>query len=258
MVEATTLFFWLSALGAMLLLGALTWLRSRQRHDVSIVDSIWSLLFLLAALVWALQASGPRTALVLLLVAFWSLRLSIYITLRHRGKPEDRRYQAIRARNEPGFALKSLWLVFGLQAAIAWVVAVPLGVAIASATALGALDIAGGLLVIAGLLIEAVADAQMGAFRARVDSAGQVMQSGLWRYSRHPNYFGESMIWWGFYLFALSAGGAWSVFSPIIMTLLLLKVSGVTLLEQDMHERRPGYREYVQRTSVFIPWPPRR
>ncbi len=250
--------FWLSALGAMLLLGVLTWARSLQRRDVSIVDSIWSLLFLVGAVVWALQSGGPRTVVVVALVAAWSLRLSIYITWRHRGKPEDRRYQAIRARNQPNFEWKSLWLVFGLQALIAWVVAIPLGLAIASDAPLNALDGIGVSCVVAGLLVEAVADAQMGAFRGRSDSAGQVMASGLWRYSRHPNYFGESVIWWGFYLIALAAGGGWTVFSPVVMTLLLLKVSGVTLLEQDMHERRPAYRDYVARTSAFIPWPPRR
>ena len=128
---------------------------------------------------------------------------------------------------------------------------------LASSAPLGPLDWAGALLVAFGIVFEAVADAQLARFRRDPASAGRVLDSGLWRWSRHPNYFGECCVWWGFYLVAVAAGGAWTVFAPLLMTLLLLRVSGVTLLEKDIGERRPGYREYVARTSAFIPRPPR-
>jgi steroid 5-alpha reductase family enzyme len=111
--------------------------------------------------------------------------------------------------------------------------------------------------VLFGILFESIADAQLAAFKARPDSQGQVMDTGLWRYTRHPNYFGECCVWWGFYLFAVSAGGWWSIVSPLLMTILLLRVSGVTLLEKDIGERRPAYRDYVQRTNAFIPGLPK-
>ncbi len=250
--------YWLSPLPALALLGVLTWWRSVRCKDVGIVDSIWSLLFLLAGLVWAAQHSGPRSDSMLILIAIWAARLSLYITLRHHGQPEDRRYQAIRARNQPNFELKSLWLVFGLQVVIAWILAIPLGAVIESQRALSWWDAAGFALFIVGLAVESLADAQMASFRKRPQAVDAVMDSGLWRYSRHPNYFGECLLWWGIYAIAIGAGAPWTVFSPLIMTLLLLKVSGVALLERDLTARRPAYRDYIRRTSPFIPWWPRR
>src|SRR5262249_20200326 len=143
----------------------------------------------------------------------WALRLSLYIFWRHRGQPEDRRYQDIRRRNEPHFAWKSLYLVFGLQAVIAWIVAVPLMATCASATAWNALDAMGLALFAFGLAFEAVADAQLAAFKARPRHDDAVLETGLWRYSRHPNYFGECCVWWGLWVMALAAGAWWSIVS---------------------------------------------
>ncbi len=188
------------------------------------------------------------------LAGAWALRLSIYIAWRHRGQPEDRRYQAIRRRNEPNFQWKSLYLVFGLQALLGWLVAAPLMAAVASPAPWSPLDGVGVAVAAFGLLYEAVADAQMARFRADPRNRGTVMDRGLWRFSRHPNYFGECCLWWGLWLVAAGAGAWWTVLSPLLMTVLLLKVSGVPLLEQDLGRHRPGYADYVRRTPSFVPW----
>jgi steroid 5-alpha reductase family enzyme len=227
---------------------------------VSIVDSLWSLLFVLAAVTYAIvaeEALGSRATLVLVLVSVWGIRLAAYITWRNRGHGEDFRYQKIRARNQPGFAFKSLYLVFGLQAVLAWVISLPLLAAIHSDAPFGWLDFAGVALWGVGFVFEAGGDWQLARFKADPANRGQVLDTGLWRYTRHPNYFGDFCIWWGFFLIALSAGGAWSMVGPILMSVLLLKVSGVALLEKDIGERRPDYRDYVARTNAFFPGPPR-
>ncbi len=233
------------------------WALSLRLRDASIVDIAWGFLVLAPAVVAASHAPGVRSAAVLALAAGWALRLSLHIWWRHRGQPEDRRYQAIRARNEPGFGWKSLYLVFMLQAVLAWIVAAPVSAAATSDAPWSTLDALGVSLVVLGLLFEAVADAQLARFKAAPRHRGQVMRTGLWRYSRHPNYFGECLLWWGFWLMALAAGAAWTVISPLLMTWLLLKVSGVTLLEKDIVARRPDYEDYMRRTSAFIPWRPR-
>lgn len=249
----------LLGLAAMAALAAATWVISTLRHNVAYVDRIWSLLFVSATLVYAqaLPATGPRAAWVLTLVLAWGLRLSGHITWRGWGHDEDRRYLAIRARNQPNFAFKSLFIVFGLQAVLGWVVSAPLLLALAGPQALNLADAAGMALCAFGIAFEAVADWQLVRFQRNAALRGQVMDSGLWRYSRHPNYFGECCAWWGFFFIALGAGAPWTVASPLIMTWLLLKVSGVALLEKDIAERRPGYRDYVRRTSAFIPRPPK-
>jgi len=248
----------LIALALLLALGAVTWLVSLVKHDVSIVDSLWPVLILVAGLSYAaaLPQVGPRAAWVLCLASLWAVRLALHITWRGWGEPEDRRYQQIRARNEPGFRWKSLVLVFALQAALAWVVSWSLLVALARQEAWSWLDTFGVVLIVGGGLFEAVADGQLARFKAGADNAGRVMDRGLWSTTRHPNYFGEWCVWWGFYLLALSVPAWWAVASPLLMTVLLLKVSGVTLLEQDITERRPAYRDYVARTNAFFPgWP---
>jgi steroid 5-alpha reductase family enzyme len=249
----------LAALAAIAILALAGWALSVRLRNAGVVDSLWSLFFLLGAGVYAAVAGaeGPRAWLLLALVALWALRLSGYLTWRNWGEPEDRRYQAIRARNQPGFACKSLYLVFGLQAALAWIIAMPLFAALAGAAPLGALDAAGIVLWLAGFAFEAIGDAQLARFKADPASRAGVLASGLWRYTRHPNYFGEALLWWGYFAIAAAAGGAWTAFAPLLMTILLLKVSGVALLEKDIGERRPAYRAYVERTSAFIPWPPK-
>ncbi len=246
-------------LGAALAMALITWGVSVAKRDASIVDSLWSLMILACGLSYAaaLPQPGPRAPWVLGLAALWAARLAVYITWRNWGEAEDRRYRAIRVRNEPGFALKSLYLVFGLQAVLAWIVSASLLAALASDAVPGTLDALGFALVAFGLAFETVADWQVARFRARPQNAGKVLDSGLWRYSRHPNYFGEFCVWWGFYLIALSAGGWWALVSPVLMTVLLLKVSGVALLEEDLRSRKPTYREYVERTNSFFPGPRR-
>lgn len=255
----------LASLLAMFALALATWLLATAKRDVSIVDVAWGMFFLLGTGVHAVFLGGerPRTAWLVLLVAMWSLRLSGYIAWRSRGQPEDRRYQQIRERNQPHFAWKSLYLVFGLQAAIAWIVSMPLLAALGSPRPPGWLDALGIAVWTFGWLFESIADAQLARFRkARAAHAAaggrQVLDTGLWRYSRHPNYFGECCLWWGFYFIALSAGAWWTIFSPLLMTFLLLKVSGVALLDKTMAERHPAYLDYMARTNAFLPGPRRK
>jgi len=246
---------YLGALAAILLVGALAWVVSVLIDDVSFVDSLWSLFFLLAATLFALDTGtlSGRGMLVLGLVVLWSLRLALHITVRNWGQPEDHRYQAIRANNEPGFVVKSLYIVFGLQGLLAWVVAAPLLPGIAAPAGFGLLDALATLLFAAGFMFEAVGDWQLGRFKGDPDNRGRVLDSGLWRYTRHPNYFGEFCIWWAFWLFAASAGAWWTVFSPLLMSFLLLRVSGVAMLEKTIGDRRPAYADYVRRTNAFFP-----
>ncbi|MGW8247891.1 MAG: DUF1295 domain-containing protein [Acidiferrobacterales bacterium] len=250
---------YLVTLAVLLVFGTVFWVVSLYRNDVSIVDSLWSLMFLLAAILYSFPPAelGPRGLLVLGLVSIWSIRLSAHITVRNHGQGEDRRYQEIRANNEPGFRFKSWYIVFGLQAVLAWIISMPLLLAINSNAPLSLFDMAGAGLWLIGMVFEAGGDYQLLRFKRDPANLGRVLDRGLWRYTRHPNYFGEATIWWGYYLFALAAGGEWSIYAPVLMTLLLLKVSGVALLEKDIQERRPGYREYVERTNAFIPWLPK-
>jgi len=250
--------FFLSG-AALLAVAVIFWLISLKRNDVSIVDSLWSLMFLLAALVYAGVSGqpGPRAVAVLVMVAIWALRLSVYITWRNHGQPEDYRYQEIRANNEPGFRYKSLYIVFGLQAVLAWVISLPLAAAISGQSAFGVLDYAGVALWFVGVSFEAIGDFQLARFRRDPANRGKVLDTGLWRYTRHPNYFGNFTLWWGFYLVALSAGGWWTIVSPLLMSFLLLKVSGVAMLEKDIGTRRPQYRQYIDRTNAFFPGLPR-
>lgn len=194
---------------------------------------------------------------MLALAAIWALRLSAYITWRNRGEPEDARYQAIREKYSPHFELKSLGIVFLLQGVLAWIISLPLLAAITGSRPWHLVDAAAVALVLFGILFESIADTQLARFKADPGSRGRVLDSGLWRYTRHPNYFGECCVWWGFYLFAVAAGGWWSIISPILMTFLLLRVSGVALLEKDIRVRRPDYAGYIKRTNAFLPGLPR-
>ncbi|SEK58319.1 Steroid 5-alpha reductase family enzyme [Roseateles sp. YR242] len=252
----------LSGLLLAVLVALPTWAVSVRMKDASLADRVWSVFIAAPALLYGALAGADARLLVMLAIAvLWALRLGLYITIRNWGHGEDRRYQAMRARNQPGFALKSLWLVFLLQAVLGWVVSAPLlAAAHEDRSAWGLLDSLGAVVAASGLLVEAIADAQMARFRRQASRQGRVMDTGLWRYSRHPNYFGECCLWWGLGMMAVSAGewgAAWSLASPLLMTFLLLRVSGVTLLEKDMEERHPAYRDYIARTSVFIPWPPK-
>ncbi len=238
-------------------LATITWVVSVAKRNASIVDAVWSLMFLAMAGVYAAHSNlaGPRVRLVLALVCVWALRLSLYIAWRNAGHGEDRRYQEIRARNQPNFAVKSLYLVFWLQAGLAWVISLPLYAALAAGGALTPFDYAGAALWAVGFAFEAGGDWQLARFKANPANRGRVMDRGFWRYTRHPNYFGDFCVWWGLYLIAAAAGGWWSVPGPVLMSVLLMRVSGVTLLEKDIGERRPAYAEYVRRTNAFFPGP---
>lgn len=241
-----------------------TWLASLWKKNVSIVDSVWPLLFIILGLSDAAGAGaggggapGSRAVLTLSLLVVWGLRLCAHITWRNWGHEEDRRYQAIRARNQPNFELKSLYLIFFLQALMAWVISLPVHGAITSVRGLGVLDALGAVLWLIGFVFEAGGDWQLARFKAQPGNAGKVMDRGLWRLTRHPNYFGDFCVWWGFYLIGSGGGAWWSFVGPVLMSVLLMRVSGVTLLEKDMGERRPEYADYVRRTNAFFPGLPK-
>jgi steroid 5-alpha reductase family enzyme len=251
---------YLSALPVLLVAATLTWLVSLALRNVAIVDALWSLMLFAAGVVYALGADprAPRLAFVLWLLAIWAARLSIYITARNIGKGEDRRYREIRARNEPHFQFKSLYLVFWLQAGLAWIISLPLLGAFASLDPLAVFDWIGLALWSVGFVFEAGGDWQLARFKRDPANRGKVMDRGFWRYTRHPNYFGEFCIWWGFYCFALAAGAWWTLPGPLVISFLLLRVSGVALLEKDIGNRRPQYADYVLKTNAFFPGPPRK
>jgi steroid 5-alpha reductase family enzyme len=189
----------------------------------------------------------------------WGGRLSAYLAWRNLGKGEDPRYVAMRARHGEKWPLRSLFQVFILQGALMFLVSLPIQVAQHAQTppALGLADALGAGLVLLGVLIEGLGDLQLARFKAQPDNRGKVMDQGLWRYTRHPNYFGDFVVWWGLYVIALGTGSAWwTVVGPLVMSILLMRVSGVTLLEKSL-KQRPGYAEYVRRTSPFFPRPPR-
>mgnify|MGYP006279205653 FL=1 len=190
----------IAALPPMFMLATIAWLMSLWRHDTGVVDSFWSLFFVAAMLTWftRIEVTGIRTWIVIALIMIWALRLSIHLTIRNWGKPEDRRYQAIRLRNQPHYAIKSLFYVFYLQVGLAFIVALPISHALNAVSPLGILDGLGLLVFLIGLIFESVADWQLARFKSSRPAHGAVMDAGLWRYSRHPNYFGEAVIWWGF------------------------------------------------------------
>lgn len=249
----------LSGLATTAALMLLAWVLSLVLRNVGIVDVFWGLAIAGAGLTYFAMApaTGARGALAAILATLWAARLATHILWRGWGKPEDRRYREIRARNEPGFTLKSLYLVFGLQAVLAWLVAMPLLGAVASTGPITSLDRFGTLLWCFGFVFEVIADFQLARFQARRGIEKGVMDQGLWRFSRHPNYFGEFCLWWGLGLIALAGGAWWGLLGPALLTFFLLKVSGVALTEKDIADRRPEYRAYMQRTSAFFPRPPR-
>lgn len=247
------------ALLPMLAAGLLFWLLSLIRDDVSIVDSLWGLFFIIAC-GWffiSVEQLSTRAWIVLILVTIWGTRLSAYITLRKLGQGEDARYRAIRDNYEPGFRYKSLYLIFVFQALVAWIIALPLFHAIDSGSELGVFDFLGITLWCIGMWFESLGDYQLWQFKRRPENRGKIMTEGLWRYTRHPNYFGEFLIWWGYFSFALSDQAYWAILSPLLMTFLLLKFSGVGRLEDSM-QHRPGYRQYMQTTNAFLPGIPAR
>lgn len=244
--------------------GFCIWLLSRLAGRYCIIDAFWGPGFAVLATVTARMCPPDRwgTAQTVAFTAtcLWAARLGIYLANRILRDPhEDRRYAAMAARYGPGFRWSSLVIVFLLQAVIMWFVALPVTIGCAGILPQRSvlILIPGGLLWAIGVFFEAVGDWQLARFRAQPDSAGKVLDSGLWGLTRHPNYFGDFCVWWGLWLMSYSAGApGWTMISPLAMAFFLLRVSGVTLLEKDIGERRPGYVEYIRRTNAFFPGPP--
>ncbi|MCY4258131.1 MAG: DUF1295 domain-containing protein [bacterium] len=256
----TTMVFWVSALvivGLMLVV----WATSVAIRNASIVDIFWGFGFV--AIAWVALATtdghGVRGAFLVAMATAWGLRLTVYLAFRNIGEEEDYRYQSMRRRAGDRFWITSLGRVFGLQGAVMWVVSLPLQIGISEPDrGFAALWVIGAVVFVVGYLFESIGDWQLARFKANPNNAGKIMDKGLWRYTRHPNYFGDATVWWGIGLVAASTPvGIVGLIGPVIMTWLLLKVSGVAMLERGLHKRRSGYSKYVERTSAFIPRPPK-
>ena len=230
-------------------------------RDNSIVDIAWGIGFVLIAIVTRAAGGEPSTvsSVVTLLVTLWGLRLALYIAVRNRGEGEDFRYAKWRRDWGRWFILRSFLQVFMLQGALMLLIAAPIiHVNAGSGYDLGIIGLTGIMVWIFGFLFETAGDWQLYRFKKDPANTGRVMDRGLWHYTRHPNYFGEAILWWGIFLIALGTPGGWkTAFGPLVITFLLLRVSGVTMLERALVERREGYRAYVKRTNAFIPWFPK-
>lgn len=242
----------------LLLMGGI-WIASLRYRDASLVDRFWGAGFVLLAWVYWLLAGAPMIGLVMVAaVSVWGLRLSVFLTWRNWGHGEDARYAAMREQHGARFGLISLFTVFLLQGVLLFIIAMPVfaGVRVAGDVVIPALLL--GLAVwLVGLVWESVADAQLAAFKRDPANRGEVFDRGLWRYSRHPNYFGECLVWIGYFIMAAAVGGWWSGFSTALMIVLLIHVSGVSLLERGLRERKPAYQAYIKRTNALIPGRPR-
>ena len=242
------------------LLMTITWIVSLRHRDASLVDRIWGLSFVFANFAFAYQSSdlGTRSYLVLAIVTIWGTRLSWYIHCRNRGHAEDYRYQAMRREHGSRFWWYSFFSVFALQGALSIIISTPL-LAIHADPAPGSLtllDMLGVGFWLIGFVFEAGGDLQLSRFKRNPENKGQLLNTGLWAMTRHPNYFGDGLQWWSFYLIATSSPfGFWTVFSPIIMTFFLRYVSGVALLEKSLKSHKPGYDQYIANVPAFIPTP---
>lgn len=230
-----------------------------RRHNV--VDVAWGLAFAAIAIDSAMLGAGDpaRKWLIAVLVTAWGLRLAVHLAVRSQGHGEDPRYEVFLAKSRLPRRVGIITRVYLLQGVLIWVISLPVQLSATLPRELSPWTVIGVAVWLVGLGFEAVGDAQLRAFKLDPDNEGRVIDSGLWRYTRHPNYFGDACVWWGLYLVALTAGPIVlvTVFSPIVMTTLLVRVSGKALLERHL-AGRPGYAEYVRRTSGFLPWPPRR
>jgi len=250
--------------GLFLILSLMTtlWLVSILLKNVSIVDMFWGMGFVLLNTFYFINTEAtPAKMILLFLVAIWGIRLSFYLALRNIGKPEDFRYQEFRKKyGENNYWWISFFQTFLLQGLLMWIISMPLlGVNIYSTTlSLNYLDYSGILVWIIGFVFEAGGDMQLARFKKNKANTGRVLNTGLWHYTRHPNYFGDSAVWWGFGLFCLSTGSYWLISGSVIMTLLILKVSGVVLLEKSLKDKKPEYVDYINNTSSFIPWFPKK
>jgi len=263
----TTLLTWTDAglaAAAVLLMMWAVWVASVPLRDVSIVDWFWGPAFALLGWVLLARLPDPSTRGVVLMAAvtLWAVRLARHLFLRSRGSAEDPRYAAMRERGGASYWWISLFKVFLFQGVLVLVIGAPIFQVVGTPADLapwGWLDALAGIVFVTGLVFEAVGDHQLTLFRDDPANRGKVLDRGLWRYTRHPNYFGDALVWWGVGLFACNTPSGWlSLFGPAIMTLLLWRVSGASLLESGLKLSRPGYLDYIQRTSEFVPWFPRK
>ncbi len=245
---------------------AILWAICLKTRDVTPVDSVWAFgMVVMAISSFALSSGEPqRKGLLLSLCALWGLRLGGYMIWRWRSHGTDRRYAALLGKAEAqrgwGFAKASALLVFATQAPLLFVVCLPVQLGqVAASPPLGALAAIGAALSLFGIAFETVGDLQLVRFKADPDNAGRVMDRGLWRFTRHPNYFGDACAWWGMFLIAAETPvGLWSLPGPLLLTWTLMKWSGAPTVEGRMRRTKPDYAAYVARTSGFVPWPPRR
>ena len=233
--------------------GLVGWALSLYLKNVTHVDSMWALFPLLGSVVCIQKFPLNSIELIFsFFIILWSLRLFLYLTKRNWGKQEDKRYQVIRQNNEPFFKYKSLYIIFWLQAMMASVLMVSIIPIYTNNLSINPISIIGISIAFFGLAYEAIADWQLSRFLK--NNKNQVMDQGLWHHSRHPNYFGEFLVWWGIYLISFNGLYSFTILSPLLMSLLLFKVSGAELLESTIVSRRPGYEKYIQDTSMFFPW----
>ena len=254
------------AVNLVVLLAALValWAVSVALRNASIIDIFWGPACASGAWLMALRAdrADPRASLLLILVTVWALRLAAYLAMRNIGHGEDARYQAMRKRraSDADFARWSLVYVFALQGLLAWLVSFPVQIGqFGQGGEIGVVGWIGVALFAVGLSFETIGDFQLARFKSQPENKGKLMTGGVWAWTRHPNYFGDSCVWIGLALIALPAPwGALGLLSPIVMTHLLHNVSGKALTERSMERRYPEYAEWKARTSGFIPRPPRR
>lgn len=240
----------------------LLWILSVFIKNVSIVDLFWGLGFVMTASFYFLKTNGyiPRKTILLILVAVWGIRLSGYLAWRNIGKGEDFRYRQFRMKyGENRYWWISFFQTFLLQGILMWLISLPLlGAQYKEQNYhLGSLDWVGIFFWITGFFFETVGDLQLASFKADPINKGKVMDKGLWKFTRHPNYFGDSAVWWGYGFLSLAAGSYLPVIGSVVMTALIIKVSGVALLEKSLNEQKPGYKEYAEKTSAFLPWFPK-
>ena len=250
----------LAAVVAMMGIG---WIISLIYRNVTIVDSLWGLGFVLIAWMTFSLSEGyvARKTMIAVMVTLWGLRLSIYLSLRNWGKGEDPRYGLWRKDSGDNFWIVSLFKVFLLQAVFMWCISLApqFGQFSPTPNDLTWLDIIGLSVWTGGFLFESIGDWQLARFKSNPENKGKVMDKGLWAYSRHPNYFGEFLVWWGLFLVTFATpGNWWTICSPLIVTVVLLKMTGIPLTEKTIGKTRPGYRQYIERTNAFIPWFPKK
>jgi len=246
------------AFGIIMSMMTFLWLISIKIKNVSIVDLFWGFGFVVAGSVYFIYTGGFETRKILLmtLVTIWGLRLSIYLAWRNLGKGEDFRYRKFRKDfGEDRYWWYSFFSVFMLQGVLMWLISVPLlGAQFYLGNSLGILDYLGIIIWIIGFVFEAGGDFQLARFKSDPANKGKILSTGFWHYTRHPNYFGDAAVWFGYGLICLSAGSYIPILGTVLMTALIIKVSGVALLEKTLQNTKPGYQEYVRRTSAFLPW----